>query len=194
MPFAKFAHDFVLRLWFKKIAKNQIKYHCTRGALLFTNIKYAQNTLRKFSKYFTYRKFTMAQAIQNDISKFFAYLLTKLFKIQWMNQHGFISSSCYMSVCVILKKVFQVNERILLILNRFWQAIGFFFKRSLFASHMFLVPTTHWMILRPFVFIDVSLWVKPKNSIVLLKLFGPSCQLFPQRTPLQLYVNCTLFH
>jgi hypothetical protein len=85
MPFAKFAHDFVLRLWFKKIAKNQIKYHCTRGALLFTNIKYAQNTLRKFSKYFTYRKFTMAQAIQNDISKFFAYLLTKLFKIQWMN-------------------------------------------------------------------------------------------------------------
>jgi hypothetical protein len=52
-PFAKFAHDFVLRLWFKKIAKNKIKYHRTESALLFIKIKYAQNTLRNFSKYFT---------------------------------------------------------------------------------------------------------------------------------------------
>jgi hypothetical protein len=51
-PFAKFPHDFILRLWFKKIAKNKIKYHHARGALLFIDIKYAQNTLRNFSKYF----------------------------------------------------------------------------------------------------------------------------------------------
>jgi hypothetical protein len=35
MPLAKFAHDFVLRPWFKKIAKNKIKFHRTGGSVLF---------------------------------------------------------------------------------------------------------------------------------------------------------------
>jgi hypothetical protein len=37
-PFAKFAHDFVSRPWFKKIAINKIKSHCTGGAVLFYKI------------------------------------------------------------------------------------------------------------------------------------------------------------
>jgi hypothetical protein len=35
MPLAKFAHDFVLSPWFKKFAKNKIKFHRTGGAVLF---------------------------------------------------------------------------------------------------------------------------------------------------------------
>ncbi len=38
-PFVKFAHDFVLRQWFKKFAKNKINYHHTGGAVLFINIR-----------------------------------------------------------------------------------------------------------------------------------------------------------
>ncbi len=34
-PLTKFAHDFVLRPWFKKIAKNKIKFHRTGRAVLF---------------------------------------------------------------------------------------------------------------------------------------------------------------
>lgn len=74
-------------------------------------------------------------------SKFFAYPLTKLFKIQWMNQHGSFSSSCYINVCVILKEVVQVNEKILLALKSLWQTIGVFFqKESYCAIH---APCSH---------------------------------------------------
>jgi hypothetical protein len=55
-PFVKFAHDFVLRQWFQKFAKNKINYHHTGGAILFINIRYPWNTLRNFSEYFTENK------------------------------------------------------------------------------------------------------------------------------------------
>jgi len=49
-PFAKFAHDFVLRLWFKKIAINKIKYHFTGGGLLFYKYKIFSEYTKKFLK------------------------------------------------------------------------------------------------------------------------------------------------
>jgi hypothetical protein len=91
--------------------------------------------------------------------------------------------------CAILKEIVQVNERFLLALRSLLQATGLFFKRSLFMRHMFPMPIIHWMILQPFIFVNVSFWVKLKSIVA-----SPWRQLFLWRTPLQLYVSSIPFH
>jgi hypothetical protein len=49
-PFAKFAYDFVSMPWFKKIAKNKIKSHCTGSAVLFYKYEIFSEYTEKFLK------------------------------------------------------------------------------------------------------------------------------------------------
>jgi hypothetical protein len=76
----------------------------------------------------------------------FAYPLTKLLEILWMNQHGSFSSYCHVGFCVIFKEVIQVNKRFLPALEGLWWAIVLFFKRSPFVFHVLPVATTIWRI------------------------------------------------
>ncbi len=112
----------------------------------------------------------------------------------WSNcsrSNGWISMifffSCYhVGVCVIFKKVAQINKRFLLTLEGFWPTISLFFKRSPFVSLVFPIPTTIWMILQPFVFANVYFKIKLENVFVLLRLFNPWLQPFFWRASLQL--------
>ncbi len=86
--------------------------------------------------------------------RLFIYPLTKLLKIQWMNKHDSFFSCYHIGVCIILKKVVQVNERFMPALGGLWRAIGLLFKKILSCFTCFH-PTTHWMILWPLIFINV---------------------------------------
>jgi hypothetical protein len=125
-------------------------------------------------------------------SMFFIYPFIELLKIQSMNQHSSFSSYCHISVCAIIKEVIQVSERFLLALRGSWWVISLFFTRSLLVPHVVPIPIVHWMIIQPPIFTNLYLWVEPKNIIMLLELFCPWHQLFPQRTSLQLCISCTL--
>jgi hypothetical protein len=49
-PFAKFAQEFVLRPWFKKVVKNKIKSHCTAGAVFFYKYEIFSEYTKKLIK------------------------------------------------------------------------------------------------------------------------------------------------
>jgi hypothetical protein len=54
------------------------------------------------------------------LGRLFAYLLTKLFKTQQINQHGSFSSCCFISVCAICEEVNEVNKKFLLASGGLW--------------------------------------------------------------------------
>ncbi len=87
------------------------------------------------------------------LGKFFAYLLTELLEIQWMNQHGSLSSYHHIGVYVILEEVIQFSKRFLLALGGLWRVTSLLFKRNPLMHHMLPIPTTHWTILWPLVFV-----------------------------------------
>ncbi len=61
-------------------------------------------------------------------NKLFVYPLTKLLKIQWMNQHSSFSSCCHVGVYIIIEEVVQVSNRFLHALEGLWYAINLLFK------------------------------------------------------------------
>jgi hypothetical protein len=64
-----------------------------------------------------------------------------------MNQHGYFFSNYCVGVCIILKKVIQVNERFMLALRGLWWGIGLLFKKSPLMPHVLPIFITHWTIL-----------------------------------------------
>jgi len=95
------------------------------------------------------------------LNKLFFYPLIDFFKTQQTNLHGSFSSCCFIGVCVILKKVVLVIEKlffkVVIIIEKFfltsrglWQTIDLFFKRNLHMPYVPLIFTTHGKILRSF--------------------------------------------
>ncbi len=72
--------------------------------------------------------------------RLFIYLLTKLLKIQWMNQHDSFFSCYHIGVCIIFKKIVQVNERFMPALGGLWRAIGLLFKKIISCFTCFPFP------------------------------------------------------
>jgi hypothetical protein len=58
-------------------------------------------------------------------------------------------------------------------LRGLWWVIGLFFKKSPLELHVLFIPTFHWTILQPFIFVDVQLWVELETIVMLLELFNP---------------------
>jgi hypothetical protein len=88
-------------------------------------------------------------------SRFFAYPLTKLFKIKWTNQHGSFFSCCHIGACAILEEVVQISERFLPALRGLWWMTNLLFRRNPLMPLMLPIPTTHWTNFQHFVFVDV---------------------------------------
>jgi hypothetical protein len=84
------------------------------------------------------------EPFKTNSSRFLTYLLTKLFEIRCMNQHGSFFSCCHVSVCIVFEEVIQINERFLPTLGGLWQATNLFFKRSLLVALMLPIPIAHW--------------------------------------------------
>jgi len=85
----------------------------------------------------------MLESSKMRLSRLFTYPLTKFFETQQMNSHGFFSSYYPIGVCVILKEVNLVIEKILFASEGLWWATGLLFKKNLHIFHVRLVLTIH---------------------------------------------------
>jgi hypothetical protein len=106
------------------------------------------------------------EPFRTRLNKLFSYPLTNFFKTQQTNLHGSFPSYCLIGVCVILKKVVLVIEKLffkdVIIIEKFfltsrglWRTIDLFFKRNIHMPYVPLVLTTHGKKFRSFVFVDV---------------------------------------
>jgi hypothetical protein len=64
------------------------------------------------------------EPFRTRLGKAFRLPLTKLFEIQWIDQHGSFSSYCHVGVCTIFEEVIQVSKRFLFALRSLWWMIG----------------------------------------------------------------------